>query len=372
MLSCKACTTYTKAMKILTLTAGFACALLILLATASAQEPGQDPMRVELDPEIPWFKVEIIVFRNLDLIPGDNEVFTPRAEPQVLPNAQVYPDGAIDTRMQDTGSSSTPDDLTRETGSAGMPGNPAGSVSVPEFSDAGNASLETTDLIAGDLEITEPRTLEELYFPPESHFRLVALEELFPDDDAGELSSANPERAGNQPPVAEAAAPNPGAPLTEGEMARHVLLHEFELADQAKRIGNRKKYQLVAHVAWIQPGYVQADAMAFPLAELAGAASGLQGDVTLYLSRYLHMQFNLTISEPGSTPEQEPGAAYDSLLSLPMSAAADQPPVPSPVYRMDEKRRMRSGELHYIDHPFFGALVRVSKVDPAFLTASAL
>ncbi|MCJ7555341.1 MAG: peptidoglycan binding protein CsiV, partial [Gammaproteobacteria bacterium] len=161
--------------------------------------------------------------------------------------------------------------------------------------------------------------------------------------------------------------PQSTASLTESEAARHVLLHEFELTDQAKRIGNRKKYQLVAHVAWIQPGYAQDDAIAFPLADLAGVASGLQGDITLYLSRYLHMQFNLIITEPDGTPEPEPTTTYDRLLSLPMATGADQPPVSSPVYRMDEKRRMRSGELHYIDHPNFGALARVTKVDPVFL-----
>ena len=359
-------------MKVHKLTVGFAGALLVLLATASAQEPVQKPIQVELDPEIPWFKVEIIVFRNLDIIPGENEVFTPRVEPQVLPDAQVYPDGAIDTRMQDPWSGSTPSGLIQETESAGMAGNPTGSSSVPEFSDLGGASLDTTDTIADGFEMTGPQTLEELYFPPNSHFRLVALEELFPADSAVELLSANKEQAGNQSQVPGGAPLNPTAPLTENELARHALMHEFELADQAKRIGNRKQYQVVAHVAWIQPGYAEDQAIAFPLAELAGAASGLQGDITLYLSRYLHMQFNLIISEPGGAPGQESTAAYDRLLSLPISAAADQPPAPSPVYRMDEKRRMRSGELHYIDHPYFGALTRVSKVDPAFLAESHL
>jgi len=241
-------------------------------------------------------------------------------------------------------------------------GNRPESLSDPEFSNQEDASRSASEQAEGDLKMTEPPTLEELFFPPGSHFRLVALEDLFPTETGGGLLEANLDRADNQS----------AAPLTGSAEARHVLLHEFELTDQVERIGNRKRYQLVAHVAWIQPGYAQDDAIAFPLADLAGVASGLQGDITLYLSRYLHMQFNLTISEPGGAPEQEPTTAYDRLVSQPMAAAADQFPAPSPVYRMDEKRRMRSGELHYIDHPYFGALARVTKVDPAFLAESVL
>ncbi|MCJ7556643.1 MAG: hypothetical protein MUP90_06985, partial [Gammaproteobacteria bacterium] len=236
-------------MKTLKLTAGLVGALLLLLVTASAQEPVQ----IELDPEMPWFKVEIIVFRNLEPIPGEGEVFTPRAEPQVLSDAQVSLDGSIDTRMLDNGSSGAAIGQIQNTESADMTGNPPESKSVPEFSDQGDTRRSATEQTGGGLEITEPPTLEELYFPPGSGFRLVALEDLFPTETGGDLLEANLDRADNQSSVPPETPPQSTASLTESEAARHVLLHEFELTDQAKRIGNRKKYQLVAHVAWIQP-----------------------------------------------------------------------------------------------------------------------
>ena len=329
-------------MQILKFTILIASALLLLPVVPRAQEPAQEPIQVELDPEIPWFKVEIIVFRNLDSMPGENEVFTPRPEPQL--EAKFFPDGGIDTRMQGAEATEVEDKLPEL-------------IPVPEFSDQGDAELAATEATDPGLEIAEPPTLEELYFPQGSHFRLVALEELFPDASRSELLEATLDQVGDQSP----------APLTESEAARQVQLHELELDDQARRIRQRKNYQLVAHVAWIQPGYAQADAIAFPLAELAGAGSGLKGDITLYLSRYLHMQFDLSISEPGSLPAANPGAARDLSSPITVAALEDQGLAAMPVFRIDEKRRMRSGELHYIDHPNFAALARVTKVDPAYL-----
>lgn len=32
-------------------------------------------------------------------------------------------------------------------------------------------------------------------------------------------------------------------------------------------------------------------------------------------------------------------------------------------YRMDQKRRMRSGETHYLDHPLMGMIIQVRRVD---------
>lgn len=360
-------------MEILKITGLVVSALLLLPASASAQELSQvsagdlihEPIEVELDPEIPWFKVEIIVFRNLAPMPGENEVFTPRVGPES--DVQVDPDGAIDTRMQESGISGTPFDKVQDANSAGMPDGRSGMTPPPEFSDRMDASLDDAGQTDTDPGLAGPPTLEELYFPPGSYFRLVALEELYPDETRSELLETSRGQPGDQSSVTPDQPRKNEAPLTESEAARQALLHEFELDDQARRIHNRKDYELLAHVAWIQPGYAQADAVAFPLAELAGAASGLKGDITLYLSRYLHMQFDLSVSEPGDLPvETQDG---EPLFSSPVTAASleDRDPAAAPVFRINEKRRMRSDELHYIDHPNFGALVRVSKVDPSDL-----
>ena len=39
---------------------------------------------------------------------------------------------------------------------------------------------------------------------------------------------------------------------------------------------------------------------------------------------------------------------------------AEPAPPPYHVYSMQQSRRMRSGELHYLDHPVFGLAIKVT------------
>ena len=68
-------------------------------------------------------------------------------------------------------------------------------------------------------------------------------------------------------------------------------------------------------------------------------------------------------------------AAADSSLALESEFAPDPRTTgehrgvadagPPPVFRMTTSRRMRPGELHYLDHPLFGVLVIVTRYAPA-------
>jgi hypothetical protein len=63
------------------------------------------------------------------------------------------------------------------------------------------------------------------------------------------------------------------------------------------------------------------------------------------LSRFLHVTLDLTYRG------QEAGAAASTELAEVAFA---------PRYRLSTTRNVRSGELHYFDHPAFGVLVRVT------------
>jgi hypothetical protein len=63
-----------------------------------------------------------------------------------------------------------------------------------------------------------------------------------------------------------------------------------------------------------------------------GSFSEMRGDLKLYLSRYLHVEPNLWY-----TDESADGQRFNVVI--------------------DQRRRMRSEELHYIDHPLFGLLL---------------
>jgi hypothetical protein len=66
----------------------------------------------------------------------------------------------------------------------------------------------------------------------------------------------------------------------------------------------------------------------------------LDGVFRFYQSRFMHVELNLAF-QPGTT-----------------AIGADA----APTYVIREERRIRSGQLHYFDHPKFGVLVRVAPV----------
>ncbi len=58
----------------------------------------------------------------------------------------------------------------------------------------------------------------------------------------------------------------------------------------------------------------------------------LEGSINLYKNRYLHINADLVFN------------SFDGAV------------------RLNENRRLKSKELHYLDHPLFGLLVRVVKL----------
>ena len=327
-------------MNSLTRSAKIFLATLAILPLLAGNTSAQETPSPTLDPEIPWFKVEVIVFRDLREIP-DDEVFTPAPKAIISGPAGDQQSGVIDARSLgqagNSGNDAQSDDTT---------GGPSAEVTAPEFGD----TLEPLDSIE-DLE-QEMEQSEDDRIVPGSHFRLIAIEDLFPVAEEGRES-----------PIKDSQL-DPKAGLSPQEAADYALMNQLELTEEGRRLGNSRNYVLLAHMAWIQPGYAREDAIAFPLAELAGPASGLHGDLTLHLSRYLHLQFDLAIDEQPKTPAEESAAPLKALVSFAGSWNSSEAEDLLPEYRITEKRRMRSGELHYIDHPRFGVLTRISKVKP--------
>lgn len=342
-----------------------------------------------LAPDTPWFKVEVIVFQHRQAMAGDDEVFTPRLS------------HGIDEGAGEAGEPVTADGVPVFADAAALippESEPAGESvdTTPAGSDESGLALDADGPVAGDAlaEAQRELTLEEKVFPAGSRFRLVERVELFPEPvvtgpasglaTGGESTDPSPGEPAfpETGPVTGAGVPAqddgsyvpPEIPLSAEETALLSPLNTLELTAHATRIERRQAYRLLAHMAWIQPGYDSGQAVQFPLAELAGGRSGLVGGLTLIMSRYLHMQFDLGLDETllAETESEQDGSTglaggLEALLSTPLGATEDESRPSSPVYHLGERRRMRSGELHYVDHPRFGVLLRVTPVDPAAL-----
>jgi len=75
----------------------------------------------------------------------------------------------------------------------------------------------------------------------------------------------------------------------------------------------------------------------------------LEGTIKLHLGRYLHLEADLLYRN-----QVEPLGNNAFFINL------DDIEQPQTLFRMHQTRRMRSGELHYFDHPMFGMLVLIT------------
>lgn len=128
----------------------------------------------------------------------------------------------------------------------------------------------------------------------------------------------------------------------------------FLLTGEAGRLQRSNVYRVVFHRAWIQPvpDRDQLQPMLIQVGDRVAGNARIEGFLGITRGRYLHLDARLWYAinpdESASTTMTESGLAPDE-----------------PSYmELREQRRMRSGELHYLDHPKFGVLARVDPIQP--------
>ncbi|HEX9583724.1 MAG TPA: CsiV family protein [Gammaproteobacteria bacterium] len=163
------------------------------------------------------------------------------------------------------------------------------------------------------------------------------------DDDALSAESWPPDPG--RPPVDDsielvAAGETPGEE-TATFAYRLLDRSQLNLRDSYGGLRYSKAFRPLLHHAWRQPGLRQNHARWVHLyvppdgeGGFAAAAPRVDGTLRVYLSRYLHVDADLLYRRRGvETP-----------------------------FRLQTSRRMRSGELHYLDHPLFGVLILIKPV----------
>lgn len=101
----------------------------------------------------------------------------------------------------------------------------------------------------------------------------------------------------------------------------------------------------------------------------------INGNIHLYRSRYLHIVSNLQVQHwrtLANSHELDKGLSSQhssQLLGQNIIPSSSSSPlttidkIPLRAAHVNQSRRMRSNELHYIDHPMLGVLVRVTPID---------
>lgn len=131
------------------------------------------------------------------------------------------------------------------------------------------------------------------------------------------------------------------------------------LRREANRIRNAPQLRLLWHGRWTQP--VPPRSTPEPLLIQAGRRNDgvheLEGTVDITLGRYLHFHAHLWWASPRKALNAE-GAPPSSIPNGTESGSHPQSPEGAEYMVLRESRVMRSGTLHYLDHPVLGVLVR--------------
>ncbi len=106
---------------------------------------------------------------------------------------------------------------------------------------------------------------------------------------------------------------------------------------------------------------------------LSGPLYELDGTIQVYVQHYLFLDAQLDLKAPDVREvaiEEKPVVINDMSSDQTVQAGLMQSISPEvkvekflKSYRMDQKRRMRSGEIHYLDHPLLGMIIQVRKVE---------
>ena len=120
---------------------------------------------------------------------------------------------------------------------------------------------------------------------------------------------------------------------------------DYQLNTIADKLVRNPDYRILSHMAWKQKGLDEPDAFYVDLKQLDSTGNGTQieGRARLVMSRYLHFSVDMELLRPVSTQ-------YTNDASGTNSPAYNRYPV-------HFERRMRSREIHYLDHPLCGAIV---------------
>lgn len=114
--------------------------------------------------------------------------------------------------------------------------------------------------------------------------------------------------------------------LASGGRGFRALNGGFILSNSVAALKRSSRYRVLRHMRWQQPGISRHRPVPVVI-----EGPGLSGTMSITLGKFLHAQTNIVFND----------GARNHLNQA--------------------KRRMRSNELHYIDHPKVGVLVKVTR-----------
>jgi len=125
-------------------------------------------------------------------------------------------------------------------------------------------------------------------------------------------------------------------------------------------------YSLLYHQAWRQMIYGRKTNIAISGGKTFNGHQELEGSISLSVGQYLRIQTNLWLTQfaPAGTHLNE---TWPELPALPNTFNSDGEKsdnyLVKRIVKLNQERSMRSNEIHYIDHPLLGIIVKIIPVE---------
>ena len=274
-----------------------AIALTLTLATAaSAQPSGNVPEPPATDPD-PLYHIELIVFAFNEGNRSEEDFLHDVDDPQLGPNPHLLQLPRIEL-----------DSVFRLR-------------SDTEILVADPAPIPN-ELALADPDAADPDAADPLTAPEEDGLELI-------DTDFGQDSAVSPTIEN----------------LPAG--FRTLKASELDLGDARARLDRLSAYRVLGHAGWAQTGVDTDRSIQLNLRHLG--ITNPVGTVELYLRRFLHIALELQFYDGSGTLWNASGGPaltpFEYARSYPLTI---------------ERNAIRRGELHHIDHPLFGVLIRIT------------
>ena len=336
-----------------TSTRGFAAGLAfgaLLLAAMPTRQAAAQELTGFPEAELPRYTVELIVFRYAEGATTGNEIFVPESPPF--------------------------DELT----TAEAAESPDGAVRV--FSDRGERDAPAFGEPAENRSSGRPSGAPGAQLPP------AAVRGAEPGDGSTAGEDGANEISGPEPSLGD-------IPLRARIELRLLSPEGYSMDEIYQDLVELDAYQPIMRAAWTQTAPAQGQAPAIRLRALGSPPPGLDGTVTLYQGRFVHLGLDLQLDAEGRYAGGGAGvdsrSATDRAIARSMAddgygPSGNESPRPIPVYsdrghseemyaddqgffpqpvhyRIDEVRIMRDGDIRYYDHPRFGVIAKLTE-DP--------
>lgn len=140
--------------------------------------------------------------------------------------------------------------------------------------------------------------------------------------------------------------------------AQRIEDEHLSLKTEVSRMTTDRGYDVLAHFAWQQP--LRSNQHAIPvliepsLQLRRTQTSPLLGKIRVYQERFIHAEVNMELDRQIPTRIRTNFAQHQQ---IPINWLPE-----SWRFRIEESRRIRYGQLHYLDHPIFGIMIKVDRV----------